>query len=715
MRTGCVRGGGEHVDDRAPHRHLAPVLDLVLAAVAAPAPGAPTSSAESTRSPGPRTTGSTSSTWGPRRCTSARAGATTTRSGSSPVRRRHSTSQAPTHRLDRRADPLEGQRLPGREQLDRSAGEERRQVGGQPLGLGGGGHAPPPPAAGATAATMPASATARAASGTTRTVEDRPSAPTRPGSSRSAAPSARSGREQRRPGGAGSAGRDGRGAPSARQDPHVPGAVPRPGGRGEAGPMAVLLADLLGGDRSGSATSSAGCRPAGSRPCSPRRWPRSPAWSCSCWGSPSPAARPTGTDLGLGAAAGVRRGPGLSSFYWAMAQRADERRRARLGRHVGGRARGRRGWPAVSPPAPATWLGVAIALPAIVLIAREGPRSRGPRARSRWRSGPRATRPPGPGRGARPSGIGFGLFLVLHHPHQRRQRPVAPGRAPARCACGAARRGRCWRPAAPGARTPTRRTGWPGRRGPRRLANVLFLLASRQGLLTLVGVIGAMYPASTVVLARVVLGERLASATSSAAWGSPPWSSPSSRCDSDGPGVHRGHRRVECRRWPPPRSASAARWTDVRATSRSRPGTFDSTQSAPRSGPAGGLARHRCGPATKSWVCEVRADGAQAVVAREPAARLHLDHARLQVELVVHHHEPRPVLDAVAPHAAGDTARPGLVHVGGGDGQATARPPPSGSSATRPSTLVSARSRSPWRRGQQLRTASAPTLWRVPA
>ena len=41
-------------------------------------------------------------------------------------------------------------------------------------------------------------------------------------------------------------------------------------------------------------------------------------------------------------------------------------------------------------------------------------------------------------------------------------------------------------------------------------ANVLFLLASRLGLLTLVGVIGAMYPASTLVLARTVLKERLA-------------------------------------------------------------------------------------------------------------------------------------------------------------------------------------------------------------
>lgn len=41
-------------------------------------------------------------------------------------------------------------------------------------------------------------------------------------------------------------------------------------------------------------------------------------------------------------------------------------------------------------------------------------------------------------------------------------------------------------------------------------ANVLFLMASRLGLLTLVGVIGAMYPASTLVLARTVLKERMA-------------------------------------------------------------------------------------------------------------------------------------------------------------------------------------------------------------
>lgn len=40
-------------------------------------------------------------------------------------------------------------------------------------------------------------------------------------------------------------------------------------------------------------------------------------------------------------------------------------------------------------------------------------------------------------------------------------------------------------------------------------ANLLYLLASREGLLSLVAVLTSMYPASTVLLARVVLNERL--------------------------------------------------------------------------------------------------------------------------------------------------------------------------------------------------------------
>jgi drug/metabolite transporter (DMT)-like permease len=43
------------------------------------------------------------------------------------------------------------------------------------------------------------------------------------------------------------------------------------------------------------------------------------------------------------------------------------------------------------------------------------------------------------------------------------------------------------------------------------LANVLFAFASREGLLSLVAVAGSLYPVATIMLARLVLGERLAS------------------------------------------------------------------------------------------------------------------------------------------------------------------------------------------------------------
>ena len=41
------------------------------------------------------------------------------------------------------------------------------------------------------------------------------------------------------------------------------------------------------------------------------------------------------------------------------------------------------------------------------------------------------------------------------------------------------------------------------------VADILYLLAVRQGLVSLVAVIVALYPAATVLLAQVVLGERL--------------------------------------------------------------------------------------------------------------------------------------------------------------------------------------------------------------
>ena len=44
------------------------------------------------------------------------------------------------------------------------------------------------------------------------------------------------------------------------------------------------------------------------------------------------------------------------------------------------------------------------------------------------------------------------------------------------------------------------------------LANLLFVLAAGRGLLSVVGVLGSLYPAVTVVLARFVLHERLSRA-----------------------------------------------------------------------------------------------------------------------------------------------------------------------------------------------------------
>ncbi|MCI0354450.1 MAG: DMT family transporter [Acidobacteria bacterium] len=41
------------------------------------------------------------------------------------------------------------------------------------------------------------------------------------------------------------------------------------------------------------------------------------------------------------------------------------------------------------------------------------------------------------------------------------------------------------------------------------LANILYLLAVRRGLLSIVATLTALYPASTIILARIVLGERL--------------------------------------------------------------------------------------------------------------------------------------------------------------------------------------------------------------
>ena len=138
---GMVVGRRVHVDDRAAHRDLAARLDLVLAPVAHRRRAGRRARRGRRGRPARTTIGSTSSTCGPSRCTSARTGATTTvgqvlAAGAQPPHH----AQAPAHRLERRRHPLERQRLPRREELDR-----RRRRGTAPgrreaLGLGAGRH-----------------------------------------------------------------------------------------------------------------------------------------------------------------------------------------------------------------------------------------------------------------------------------------------------------------------------------------------------------------------------------------------------------------------------------------------------------------------------------------------------------------------------------------------------------------------------------------------
>ena len=106
-----------------------------------PATSRSTSSSRSTRSPGRTTTGSTSSTCGPRRCTSARTGATTTAGGRSPpARSRHITRRRrPIVSSD--GDTRSNGSVSHAGNSSTSLGaEELREVVGEAVGLGAGRH-----------------------------------------------------------------------------------------------------------------------------------------------------------------------------------------------------------------------------------------------------------------------------------------------------------------------------------------------------------------------------------------------------------------------------------------------------------------------------------------------------------------------------------------------------------------------------------------------
>ena len=138
-----VRGDGVDVDDRAPHRDLAARLDLVLAAVAERRRAGATNSSRSSRPPGRdghrldvgdvRTEPLDERAH--RRDDDERTAGVTGRALRAQAPEH---PHAPAHRLERRRHPLERQRLPRREQLDRVGTEQLAEVVRDALGLGRG-------------------------------------------------------------------------------------------------------------------------------------------------------------------------------------------------------------------------------------------------------------------------------------------------------------------------------------------------------------------------------------------------------------------------------------------------------------------------------------------------------------------------------------------------------------------------------------------------
>lgn len=155
-------------------------------------------------------------------------------------------------------------------------------------------------------------------------------------------------------------------------------------------------------------------------------------------------------------------------------------------------------------PGPVTLAGIALAVPAAVLVSLEGGRgeaavlaARGPKATSR------RTR-----QLAIMAGIGFGLFFVALS-----RTAADAGLYPLLGARGASIAGLLLVIGRGRLLAPIGRRWWPaiGLAGLLDCAaNSLYLTALRYGSLTWVAAISSLYPVSTVLLARLVLGERIA-------------------------------------------------------------------------------------------------------------------------------------------------------------------------------------------------------------
>jgi drug/metabolite transporter (DMT)-like permease len=144
-------------------------------------------------------------------------------------------------------------------------------------------------------------------------------------------------------------------------------------------------------------------------------------------------------------------------------------------------------------PGTSAVVGIGLALLAIVLVSAEGERS----------LRPSDLRGVGYALGA---GLGFGFFFVAlsHTGEDAGMWPLVAARGASVTVLGVAALLRVIprRLPAPGSRALTAAAGALDA-----LANVFFLLAVREGLVSVVSVLAALYPVSTVILARVILRE----------------------------------------------------------------------------------------------------------------------------------------------------------------------------------------------------------------
>lgn len=212
---------------------------------------------------------------------------------------------------------------------------------------------------------------------------------------------------------------------------------------------------------------------------------------------------PTATDLLWGSGAGLCGALALLAFYWALAT-GRMSVVAPVSAVMSALVPMAAGLVSGEEPGALAMVGAVVALVSIVLISREPGDPVSPADRDHD-APPERRRAVLLAAGA--AGVGFGLFFVgiANAGEGSGLWPLVGARGTAVVVAGiAALVTRTFRPTAPGVRLAVAAGFFDV------AANSLFLAAARQGLLTLVGVVGAMYPASTVVLARFVLHERLA-------------------------------------------------------------------------------------------------------------------------------------------------------------------------------------------------------------